>query len=70
MKMSLKDLTIHVMNLSSQVNSANPSDAQLDEIMVEFEVDDRSERTTITVDSVDAMIYDVLDPKKVKIKLS
>lgn len=69
MKMSLKDFNIHVMNLSSRVNSANQNDAQLGDILVEFHITDR-DGMTHTADSVDQMVYDVLDSKKVKIYLS
>lgn len=67
--LSLSDLNDKIARTQNTIK-ASVVDGDTDKIQVQFEVSDRSEGTTITVDSIDKIVYDILDPTKVVIHLS
>lgn len=65
--MTLKDLVEKIQDTGVMLQS-NGQD--LSNINVKFSVDDRSEGTTIEVDNVDKIIYDLLNQTKITFYLS
>jgi len=65
--MTLKDLVEKIQSAGMLVTN---SGGDMANINVKFVVSDRSEGTEIDVDNIDQILYDILNPTKIRINLS
>ncbi len=63
--MTLKDFITQINTAATAIQNTT----KMEDVLVEFSVDDRSEGTTITVDNMPKIMYDLINPGKVVIHL-
>jgi len=65
--MTLKDLVDKAQSAGLLVQN---SGGDMAKVTIKFSVDDRSEGTTIEVDEIDGIMYDLMNPSQITINLS